>query len=198
MRAAIAVLMLAGVAHAGEPVQFVAPAGWTADAEAAKAIHAEILAQDASAQMIGIVMPKPMPTPDDAFVRGFLAGAKRKAPTMVEVRHDFIDIAGQSSARVIDDITVDGVTKRQVSYLMPAGGSTAILLVTTSLDTFDARLGEFDGIARATRGLERSTDSDEGRAYRLGVLVGRVIGALAVLLGLFFVAREIQRTRKKT
>jgi hypothetical protein len=197
MRAAIGLLMLAGVAQAGEPVKFVPPEGWVMDAAKAKAIHAEIYAEDASAVMIGITMAKPMPKPDDAFVRGYVAGAQHKAPTMVEVRHDFPDIAGHRAARVIDDLTVNGVTKRQVSYVMPAGDVTAILLVTAAVDGFDARLGEFDAIAQATRGLRRSTDSDEDRAYRLGYAVGRVVGVLLVFVLLFFGVRAIMRSRKK-
>jgi len=197
MRALFILAILVGAAQAAEPVKFVAPEGWVADDEKAKVIHADLFAEDATATMIGIRMAKPMPRPDDAFVRGYIAGAKRKAPTMVEVRHDFIDVGGQRAARVIDDMTVEGVTKRQVSYVMPAGDETAILLVTAPLDTFEARLGEFDGIARATRGLRRSTDSDEDRAYRLGLVVGRVVGSLLVIFALFFGVRAFVRAVKR-
>jgi hypothetical protein len=107
MRAAIAmgVLALAGLAQAGQPVQFVPPAGWTVDAERAKAMHAELYAGDEHTQppliMIGLKMQQSMPDPNEEMVRGFLVGARKKAPQVVEVRHDFIDVAGTHAARII-------------------------------------------------------------------------------------------------
>jgi hypothetical protein len=197
----LAGVALAGVAQAGERLQFVAPAGWTVDADKAKAVHAEIYATDERTQppatMFGLEMQKPMPTPDDAFVRGFLAGAKKKAPMLVEVRHDPFDIVGVRAVRVIADVDVDGVAARQAYYVMPAGDDTAILLVSAGRDAFEGRLAEFDGIARATRGLGASTDSDDA-AYRLGYQVGRVIGFLLVFVALFFVVRALVRATKKS
>jgi hypothetical protein len=182
-------------------LQFVVPAGWTVDADNAKTFHAEVYAADRriqpAASMIGLRMAKPMPTPDDAFASGFIEGARKKATTLVEARHDFIDIGGQKSARIIGDLTVDGLMMRQAYYLMPAGDETAILIVSDERDAFDARLGEFDDIARATRGLAESTDSDDGRAYHLGYLVGRAIGSLAVLgLVIFGVLALVRALRK--
>jgi len=195
------VLALAGLAPAGEPLQFVAPAGWTVDAERAKVAHAELYANDERTQppatMVGLKMPKAMPEPDEAFVRGFFAGAKKKAPELVEVRHDVFDVAGAHAARIISDLDVDGVKARQAYYVMPAGDETALLLLSAARDTFESRLAEFDGIARATRGLSRSTDSDDARAYRLGYQVGRVLGFLLIFVALFFVVRAVMRAANK-
>jgi hypothetical protein len=141
-------------------------------------------------------MPQAMPTPDDAFVRGFLAGARRKAPQLVEVRHDFVDIAGARAARVIGDLDVDGVTARQAYYVMPAGDETALLLVSAGRDVFERRLLEFDEIARATRGLSASTDSDDARAYRLGFQVGRGLGLLLIFVALFFIVRAVMNKKR--
>jgi hypothetical protein len=197
----IGFVALAGLAHAGEPLTFVAPAGWTVDAEKAKAMNAEIVAVDERTQplttMTGLKMHESMPEPDDAFVRGLLAGAKKKAPMLVEVRHDVFDVAGAHAARMIADLDVDGVAVRQAYYVMPAGDETALLLVSAWRDTFESRLAEFDGIARATRGLARSSDSDDARDYRLGSQVGRLVGFLLVFVALFFGRRALSRALNK-
>jgi hypothetical protein len=204
MRAVVAVgaLLVAWSAWAGEPLRFVPPSGWTVDAEKAKAVNALIFAADERTQptatMIGLRMDKSMPSPDEALVRGFIAGARKKAPSLVEVRHDFVDIAGARAARVICDLTVDGDNVRQAYYLMPSGDATALLLVSDAREAFDARLLEFDEIARVTRGLAASSDlSSEEVAYRAGLVVGRVLGTLLLLVAIFFAIRFVTRALNK-
>ncbi len=201
---AIAVLALASSAgaSAAEPLRFVPPAGWTVDADKAAAVHAELYATDTRTQpaatMIGLRMAKAM-IADEPFVSGFLAGARKQAPTMVEVRHDFVDISGAHAVRIIADVTVDGEPARQAYYVMPAGADTAMLLVSDARDAFDGRLLEFDEIARATRGLAPSThaESDYDRGYRVGLIVGRIIGVLLLLGALVFASRAISRRLNK-
>ncbi len=197
MTAVLAVL--GGRAEAA--VRFAAPAGWTVDDAKAKALYADFVAVDRRTHpvttMIGKHLPTPMAAPSEAAARDFIAGAQQRAPTTVEVRHDFPEIAGAASMRVITDVTIGALTARQVSYLMPAGDQTAVITVVTGRDEFDARLAEFDEIARATRGITATRTPAEQRAYRLGLVVGRILGTLLVLGALFFAVRALTRRLNK-
>jgi hypothetical protein len=158
MKAGIALILLAIVSRAGaaEPIRFQVPAGWTLDPGEAKSRQAEVYAADTRTQpaveMTGMRAPAPM-FADDASVRGFLKGLRKTMPGLVEIKHDFLDIAGMHSARVVIDVDSEGEKYRQVYYLMPAGAETACLLFTMARAGLDARLAEFDAIARTTRGL---------------------------------------------
>jgi hypothetical protein len=197
-RIAIAVVVVAVAVNAlaNERLQFQVPADWTSDAAQAQARKVEVYAVDTRSQppaeMIGARFAAAM-TADDAFVRGFLNGARNTVPSLTEVKHEFIDIAGLPSVRVIADIVVEGVQQRQAYYLMPADVETACLIFTTARDGFEGRLGSFDAIARATHGLAPSkrTDSDE----EIGRRVGEVVGFFVGLALIYLVVRRLRRTQ---
>jgi hypothetical protein len=152
-------LLIAGTAHATEPLGFPTPAGWTADAAEAKSRQVDAYAIDRrtqpAAEMTAVHLSRPVPY-DEPFARGFVKGLTRTAPTATEVRHEFISIGGLRGLRFIVDITEDGDVYRQAYYVLPAGPVTAILTFTVWRDGFAARLPQFDAIAKTTRGLEPS------------------------------------------
>ena len=62
--------------------------------------------------MTGMRVPVPM-FADDATVRGFVKGLKKRMPGLVEIKHDFLDIAGMRAARVFIDVESEGEKYRQ-------------------------------------------------------------------------------------
>jgi hypothetical protein len=152
-------LLVAGAAHATEPLGFPTPAGWTDDAAEAKSRQVDAYAADLrtqpAAEMVAVHLSRPVPY-DEPFARGFVKGLKRTQPTATEVRHEFVQIAGLRGLRFIVDITQDGEMFRQAYYVLPAGPVTAVLTFTVQRDGFAARLPQFDTIAKSTRGLEPS------------------------------------------
>ncbi len=150
---AVVVFTATLAASAGE-VRFAVPAGWSADAAEARSRQADLYAVDTRAQpaaeMTGMRLPMKMFV-DDAFVRGFVRGLQKSTPSLVEVKHDVVDIGGVRSLRVIADVESDGDAYRQAYYLIPNGDATACVLFTVARGGFAARLASFDAIARTTR-----------------------------------------------
>jgi hypothetical protein len=181
---AAVVVAAAARARAGEGVIFNVPAGWATDAAEAKARSAESYASDTSndppAELTFLKLPVAMPI-DDAAVRGFIKGIKNRSPGSTEVRHDYLEIAGVRSARVIVDETIDGTELRHGYYLMPAGAQTACLLFTSSRAGFDGRQAGFDAIAKTTRGLQAPARKAERDATSPEALLGEATGFVVVL-----------------
>jgi hypothetical protein len=150
-------LLIAGAALATEPLGFPTPAGWTANAAEAKSRQADAYVADLrtrpGAEMTALHLSRPVPY-DEPFARGFVKGLKQSQPTATEIKHEFIDVAGLRSLRIIMEFTLDGDTYRQVAYVLPAGPVTALLMFQVPVEGFAARLPQFDAIAGTTRGLE--------------------------------------------
>jgi hypothetical protein len=135
---------------------FQVPAGWTVDAREAKERQAEFYAADTRtqppAEVSGLRLPMALPL-DEPGVRGFITGLKRTVPGFREVKHEIINLDGVRAARVIAEVTAEGVVFRQAYYAIPDGGQTMCLIFLVPREGFAKRLASFDAIARSTRGL---------------------------------------------
>jgi hypothetical protein len=190
MRWFAALLLLSSVAVADEAIQFHAPAGWSVDGSMAKAAEFGFFAVEdkSGVRMLAKIENDPIAATDDA-VGEFMKGAQSGGARVTEVRHDFPEIAGRRSIRILFDITDSGVTTRNVGYLMPAGRQTAFVMFV-STQAVEARLADFDKIAAATK----LPPPPPSLTYRIVYATGQLLGIGAVIgLIVFFVVRASRK-----
>lgn len=186
MRALAVVLLFTSVASADGRIEFHVPKGWSLDEAGAKAADFDFVADDerGGVRMLAKIMNEDAAV-SDAGAAGFMKGVQSKAPESREVRHDFPEVAGRKTLRVLFDQPGDAQTVHFVVYMVPAGGQTALIMFASG-DDVAPRLGDFDAIV-ATTTLPPPAPS---RSYRLGYATGQILGTLAMVgLIAFFIVR---------
>jgi hypothetical protein len=177
---------------------FSLPEGWTNQpCPATSAGSAELCAKREEVTVLGLRLAKPTTflADKESYLDGMVKGARGPMPDFAEVQRDFLTISGVQCARLAGDFSKNGERHRSISYVMPAGDQTALLLFSGSRDALRGRDREayFENIARQTHGLaENSKQLGMHYGYKLGLFLRYATLAVAA----FFAIRFFWRRRR--
>lgn len=188
--------LLASPTRAAEPVALALPPGWTAHTLEDEPPGTRLVATEkrasSAAELVFAIIPRPLQRDYDRLAVGTIDKMKRRFPGAEEVRRDYLEIDGVRSLRLQLDVPQEESKLREVLYMMPAGTQTAELVFRVDRDGADARLADFEAIARTTRGLEPAAESEADRKAREDELAD-LLSTLIALPIVFFSGRFLYR-----
>lgn len=157
----------------------------------AAAVDVRCPGSEVQAQFAVRVDPLDQPV-TEKYLERTIDHARRNAgnAARLEVReHGLVDIAGVRGARLVMDVSANGLQTRTLMYLIPDGSGVALLTYQTDVDHFQNYLARFEESAHATTGGRESSGRTSTSAS-----IPAMIGSI---LGLFLLYKLIGRLRAR-